>query len=133
MLPQDRMARAANLQLARIKLATDDPADAIPFAEAAGTDATARLTLARALVGAGQNARARAELQRVEPGRGASAEAAVLLGWVELREGRRARRAPTPIARWPSRRAEATRSCSPPGAPSRRMTRPTRNSCSPVP
>ena len=86
-LDDPRLVKAANLQLARAKLAGGDPADAIALAEAAGADLPARLTLARALVAAGQLPRARVELRQIAAAYPTSLEPPVLLGELELASG----------------------------------------------
>lgn len=86
-LRENRLRRAASLQLARAKIAAGHPADAIPFAEAAGVDLNARLTLARALIAAGQTDRARTELTQLEAAHRTASEPAVLLGSIELAGG----------------------------------------------
>jgi tetratricopeptide (TPR) repeat protein len=86
-LRQNRLMPAANLQIARAKLATGHPGDAIPFAEAAGSDLNARLTLARALLADGQTDRARSELKLLEATHPSSVEPAVLLGSIEMAAG----------------------------------------------
>ena len=82
-----RWAAAANLQLARTKLAAGRAAEAVMFAEAAGRDFNARLMLARALLADGQDARARAELQEIEASQPARPEPAVLLASLALGDG----------------------------------------------
>jgi len=86
-LRQNRLTPAASLQLARAKLATGHAADAIPFAEAAGSDVNARLTLARALLADRQTGRARTELQQLEASYPAAVEPVVLLGSIEMAAG----------------------------------------------
>jgi cellulose synthase operon protein C len=86
-LASSRLTAAANLQLARTKLAEGRPADAIGFATAAGTAYDARLTLARALVGDGQQAAARAELARLVAEGPRSPEPIVLLARLDLDRG----------------------------------------------
>jgi tetratricopeptide (TPR) repeat protein len=78
---------AASLQLARVKLASGHPGDAIALAEAAGDDFDARLTLARALIADGQIDRARSELRRLEAADPTAPEPAVLLGSLALTNG----------------------------------------------
>jgi len=80
-------AAAGALQLARVKLASGHPADAIAFAESAGDGFMARLTLARALIADGQVARARVELRRLATTNATAPELAVLLGSLALAEG----------------------------------------------
>jgi Flp pilus assembly protein TadD len=82
-----RWAPAASLQLARLKLASGHPADAVALAEAAGDDFGARLTVARALIADGQIARARAELRRLESLHPTAPEPAILLGSLALTDG----------------------------------------------
>jgi tetratricopeptide (TPR) repeat protein len=93
-----RLTAAANLQLARTKLAAGRPADAIAFATAAGPAYDARLTLARALVGDGQESAARAELARLQAANPRSADPVILLARLDLDRGD-----------FPAARQEATR------------------------
>jgi tetratricopeptide (TPR) repeat protein len=80
-------APAGSLQLARVKLASGHPADAIAFAESAGDDFSARLTLARALIADGQVARARAELRRLASTDPHAPQPPILLGSLALTDG----------------------------------------------
>jgi tetratricopeptide (TPR) repeat protein len=84
---EPKWAPAASLQLARVKLASGHPGDAIALAEAAGDDFDARLTLARALVADRQIDRARTELRRLEAAEPSAPEPAVLLGSLALTDG----------------------------------------------
>jgi len=82
-----RWTAAGSLQLARTKLAAGRASEAVMFAESAGDDFNARLTLARALVADGQEARARAELHRIEAAQPTRPEPAVLLASLALGDG----------------------------------------------
>jgi tetratricopeptide (TPR) repeat protein len=86
-LRQNRLAAPARLQLARARLASGHPGEAIELAESAGPELGARLTFARALIADGQTARARTELVRLEADHAASPEPAVLLGSLDLDGG----------------------------------------------
>jgi tetratricopeptide (TPR) repeat protein len=86
-LRQNRLAGPARLQLARARLQSGHPDEAIELAELAGPELGARLTFARALIADGQTARARTELVRLEAANVASPEPAILLGSLELAGG----------------------------------------------
>ena len=86
-LRQNRLTALTLLQLARVRLATGDAGEAVEFAERAGPELGARLTLAKALIADGQTARARSELAQLEATHPESPEPAILLGSLELDGG----------------------------------------------
>ena len=82
-----RWTAAGSLQLARTKLAAGRTAEAVMFAENAGNDFNARLTLARALAADGQADRARSELEAISASQPSRPEPAVLLASLALGDG----------------------------------------------